>query len=264
VPSHALLGAVSLIKSKFGWAGVAVAVALYFAVGGLGSQGPRSASAPIGGTGVQNDAESAQVGFVSSVLDHTQDAWTTLMPGYRRAKLVLYRGRTSTACGLGKSATGPFYCPADSTAYLDLSFFEQLSRQLGAPGDFAAAYVIAHEIGHHVQNLTGANARVARAPRDQQSGDGGLSVRLELQADCYSGVWASVAQRDGLLEAGDIEEALTAAAAIGDDKLQRDATGTVRPETFSHGTSAQRARWFRVGMQSGDPNACDTFAARRL
>ncbi|MCA9556619.1 MAG: neutral zinc metallopeptidase, partial [Myxococcales bacterium] len=177
-----------------------------------------------------------------------------------RAKLVLFSGKTGTACGLGESATGPFYCPGDQQAYIDLAFFNELSRRLGAPGDFAQAYVLAHEIGHHVQNLTGASARVHKAPQSQQKGANGLSVRLELQADCYAGVWAHSTKAQGLIEAGDLEEALTAAAAIGDDTLQRNATGTVRPETFSHGSSAQRAKWFRRGFDSGDPGACDTFS----
>lgn len=247
----------NLVGSRFGIGGVVVVLAGYYGLqmlgGGLNLGGSSSATAPTRG----NDQEKA---FVSFVLDDVQSTWTGLMPGYRKAKLVLFTGRTNTACGMGESATGPFYCPADQRAYIDLSFFQQLSRQLGAPGDFAQAYVLAHEIGHHVQNLQGTSTKVHRASKSAQKGANGLSVRLELQADCFAGVWAASTRQKGLLEEGDIEEALTAAGAIGDDTLQRNSSGTVRPETFSHGTSAQRARWFRRGLEAGRPDACDTFS----
>ena len=186
-------------------------------------------------------------------------------PGAVRAdrQLVLFTGAVDTACGTGESATGPFYCPGDERVYIDLGFYRALRERLGAPGDFAQAYVIAHEVGHHVQNIMGTSERVQRAGRGQ--GAEGDSVRLELQADCYAGVWAfHAAKRRQLLEQGDIEEALTAAAAIGDDTLQRSSTGRVRPETFSHGSSAQRMRWFNRGYEAGDPATCDTFSARSL
>lgn len=178
---------------------------------------------------------------------------------YENAKLVLFTEGTSTACGYGESATGPFYCPADERVYIDLAFYDELARRYGAKGDFAQAYVIAHEVGHHVQNLLGTNAKVHRAPKSEQLGPRGLSTRLELQADCYAGVWAHSTNQRELLEVGDLEEALGAAQAIGDDALQKMATGRVRPETFSHGSSAQRARWFQTGQRAGTLEACDTF-----
>lgn len=249
-----------VVASKFGLPGVAVLFAGYWLLnnfGGLGAlsgQGGASAPAPTGPDSTRS--------FVGFVLDDVQDTWAEVYPGpgrYQRAKLVLFTDRTNTACGLGAAATGPFYCPADRRAYIDLSFFRTLSKRLGAPGDFAQAYVLAHEVGHHVQNLTGMSARVHRAPKSAQKGANGLSVRLELQADCYAGVWAHHTGRRGLLEAGDLEEALRAASAIGDDTLQRQSSGTVRPETFSHGTSKQRAQWFRRGLETGRPESCDTF-----
>ncbi len=173
--------------------------------------------------------------------------------------LVLYDGGTQTGCGFGEAATGPFYCPVDHKLYLDLSFFRQMQQQLGAPGDFAEAYVIAHEVGHHVQNLTG--------NMEQAGGRGaqGGSVRLELQADCYAGVWANRAEaRNRILETGDVQEALNAASAVGDDKLQQQTRGQVSPDSFTHGTSAQRARWFNRGLQSGRMEDCDTFGAAQL
>jgi predicted metalloprotease len=197
--------------------------------------------------------------FVGYVLDDVQKSWAARIPGYRRAKVVLYADTTSTGCGLGEAAVGPFYCPADERVYLDVTFFEELRNKLGAPGDFARAYVIAHELGHHLQKLDGTSDRVERAGRSQLQGEGSLSVRLELQADCYAGVWAASANKRGLLEPGDLDQAITAAAAVGDDRLQKQATGTVQPEKWTHGSSAERKRWFRAGYDSGDPAACDTF-----
>jgi uncharacterized protein len=206
--------------------------------------------------------------FVSFVLDDTQKTWKELFAqegrDYRNAKLVLFDGATSTACGYGQAATGPFYCPIDERVYIDLSFYDDLARRFGAKGDFAQAYVIAHEIGHHVQNQLGAAAAVHNLKRSQRQGETGPNVRLELQADCYAGVWAHSTQTRGLLDPGDIDEALTAASAIGDDRLQRQSQGTVTPETFTHGTAEQRARWFRTGYQRGDIDACDTFHATML
>jgi predicted metalloprotease len=183
---------------------------------------------------------------------------------YQRTQVSLFRGAVDSGCGAAESATGPFYCPADRKVYLDLSFFDELDEKFGAPGDFAQAYVIAHEFGHHVQNLLGTNARVER---DRRTGADSASVALELQADCYAGVWGHVASQGGRfqagkveLEPGDADEALRAASSIGDDRLQKMTTGRVQPERFTHGTSAQRMQWFQRGMQTGDPARCDTFA----
>ena len=202
--------------------------------------------------------------MVSVVVADTEDVWSEWFAAngaqYEAPRLVLFRGSTRSACGLGQSAMGPFYCPADRNAYIDLSFYQDLETRFGAPGDFAQAYVIAHEVGHHVQSLLGISDEVHR---QQQRVDGAaanrLSVRLELQADCFAGVWANRA-RNVTLEAGDVEEALNAASAIGDDRLQRQSGGTVTLDSFTHGTSEQRRRWFATGMQSGDPERCDTFA----
>jgi predicted metalloprotease len=209
--------------------------------------------------------EERLVDFVDAVAKDTQDTWAQLLGGrYQHTQVVLFRDAIESACGLAQSATGPFYCPTDHKVYLDLGFFNELSRRFGAPGDFAEAYVIAHEFGHHVQNLLGTAARVQQDPRP---GAGSASVALELQADCYAGVWGHEASRSGRfqaghveLEPGDAEEALRAAGAIGDDRLQRMASGRVAPERFTHGTSAQRMEWFRRGLSSGDPRQCDTFA----
>ena len=180
--------------------------------------------------------------------------------GYEAPVLVLFSGATQSACGLGQSAMGPFYCPADRKVYLDLSFFKELDERFGAPGDFAQAYVVAHEIGHHVQTLTGLSAQLQSArQRGGERQTNALSVRQELQADCYAGVWGHYAAQDGLLEPGDAEEGLRAAAAIGDDRLQRQSQGTVVPESFTHGSSAQRVEWLRRGLESGSVDSCNTF-----
>ena len=204
--------------------------------------------------------EERLVSFVGFVLDDAQNTWRKLAGGqYRDAKLVLFRDAVQSACGFAESATGPFYCPADEKVYIDLGFYEELQRRFGAPGDFAQAYVLAHEIGHHVQNLLGTEAEVREARTRRADLANELSVRLELQADCYAGVWAhSTAQRE-LLESGDVEEGLGAAAAVGDDRLQRMGGGRVVPESFTHGTSEQRQEWFRRGLESGRPESCDTF-----
>lgn len=206
--------------------------------------------------------------FVSVVLADTEDVWNGLFAStgsaYREPKLVLYEDLVQSACGRQSAATGPFYCPGDEKVYLDTSFFAELSQRYGAPGDFAIAYVIAHEVGHHVQRLTGVSGQVDRLrSRASEAEANALSVRQELQADCYAGVWAhhAHAQRR-VLEAGDVEEGLRAAAAIGDDRLQKQARGYAVPETFTHGTSAQRVHWFKVGLDSGDVGRCDTFANR--
>ena len=200
--------------------------------------------------------------FMSFVLDDIQATWPRILGNrYRETTLVLFRGATTSACGMGESAMGPFYCPGDQKVYLDLEFFAQLERRFGAPGDFAQAYVIAHEVGHHVQHLLGIEQQV-RALQQRSPGQANqLSVLMELQADCLAGIWGhSTAQRN-VLEPGDVEEGLQAAASIGDDTLQRQASGRVRPESFTHGSAAQRAQWLRRGLETGDVQQCDTFAA---
>ena len=208
-----------------------------------------------------NDKESQ---FVSVVLGDLEDTWGRLLPGagrqYQAPTLVLFNDVVQSACGSASAATGPFYCPGDQKVYLDLSFFRELDQRFGAPGDFAQAYVVAHEVGHHVQNLLGVNAQVAEAQRRASQGQANaLSVRLELQADCFAGVWGHHAAREQLLEEGDVDEGLQAASAIGDDRLQGQSRGRVVPESFTHGTSAQRAEWLRRGLSSGRVEDCDTF-----
>ncbi len=215
-------------------------------------------------------AEDKLARFVSTVLADTEDVWRQQFAQaggtYRDPKLVLFRGAVPTACGQGASAMGPFYCPGDQKVYIDLDFYETMRTRLGAPGDFAQAYVIAHEVGHHVQNLLGISAKVdAMRGKVSEAQRNALSVRLELQADCLAGVWAHHAQAARqVLEAGDVEEALNAATQIGDDTLQRKAQGAVVPESFTHGTGAQRVSWFRRGLESGSLQQCNTFEARKL
>jgi len=205
--------------------------------------------------------------FVSVVLADTEDTWSGIFRKagkvYEEPNLVLYSGAVQSACGMGSAAMGPFYCPSDRKVYIDLAFFDELRRRHGAPGDFAQAYVIAHEVGHHVQNLLGISDRVRAAQRGLGSAEvNALSVKQELQADCFAGVWGYHADRSRqVLEAGDIEEALTAASAIGDDRLQKEGRGYVVPETFTHGTSRQRVEWFKRGIEHGDIASCDTFAS---
>ena len=209
--------------------------------------------------------------FVSAILGETEDVWGEIFKdqggSYEQPRLVLFSGGVQTACGGASSASGPFYCPADRKVYLDTGFFEEMRARLGGGGDFAEAYVIAHEVGHHVQTLTGVSKRVNEARRSGEDvkGDGGLLVRQELQADCFAGVWANRAQqRHQWLEPGDIEEALSTASAIGDDRLQKQAQGEVVPDAFTHGTAEQRVRWFKVGFEGGNAFACDTFNAKTL
>jgi predicted metalloprotease len=201
--------------------------------------------------------------FVSFTVTDVQDMWTKLFQQegiqYQRAKLVLFRDMTSTACGAGQAASGPFYCPSDGMVYLDLSFFDELHRRFGAPGDFAQAYVIAHEFGHHVQNLVGTSDRVHEAMQSDRRNANEYSVRLELQADCYAGIWAASAAQRGLLETGDVEEGLGAASAVGDDRIQEMSGRGVNPDAFTHGSAAQRMEWFQRGMKSGTIRDCDTF-----
>ena len=215
-------------------------------------------------------ADDRMARFVSTVLADTEDVWKEEFAKggstYQEPRLVLFRGATQTACGQGQAAMGPFYCPGDQKVYIDLGFYETLTRQLGAPGDFAQAYVIAHEVGHHVQNLLGISSKMdAMRGRVSKTEYNALSVRLELQADCFAGLWAQKAQTSRqILEKGDVEEAMNAAAKIGDDALQRGSSGAVVPESFTHGTSAQRQRWFDTGFKTGSVKACDTFSARNL
>lgn len=218
----------------------------------------------------QPPANDEQTRFVRTVLADTEDVWGQLFQNagsqYQNPKLVLFRGAVATACGQGQSATGPFYCPGDQKVYIDLDFYDVLRDRLGAPGDFAQAYVIAHEIGHHVQNLMGTSEKMeAMQGRVSQAQYNALSVRLELQADCYAGVWAYHAnQSRQIIEAGDVDEALNAAAQIGDDTLQRNAGRHVSPESFTHGSSQQRVTWFKRGMDSGDIRQCNTFDKNAL
>jgi predicted metalloprotease len=213
-------------------------------------------------------ADDQMAKFVSTVLADTEDVWSQVFSEaggqYRDPTLVLFRGATRTACGQGQAAMGPFYCPADQKVYIDLGFYETLKNRLGAPGEFAQAYVIAHEVGHHVQNLLGITGKMDQMrQRMSQTQYNAMSVKLELQADCFAGVWANRAQKARqILEAGDIEAAMNAAAKIGDDALQRAGGGAVVPESFTHGTSAQRQRWFSTGVKTGNVKACDTFAAQ--
>lgn len=212
-----------------------------------------------------NTKPDTQAAFVSFVLDDVQNTWTKELPRrgvqYERAKLVLFSDRVQSACGAAGAAVGPFYCPADQRVYLDLTFFDELKNRFGAPGDFAQAYVIAHEVGHHVQNVMGTEAKVRKAQKADRSSANDLSVRLELQADCYAGVWGHSTSQRKILEAGDMEEGLAAAASVGDDRLQKKGSGEARTETFTHGSSRQRMSWFKKGFDSGDPAACDTFGS---
>lgn len=240
------------IAAQFGWPGIIVfvvglvCVGLFTGTAGLLGGGNTVATTSPG-------ASEPQVEFVSFVLDDVQAAWTQQFAArgqtYRPTDLVLFTDSHTTGCGYGSAATGPFYCPTDGDVYLDLSFFEELDQRFGAPGDFAQAYVIAHEVGHHVQQQLGLSSSGGE-------GANGASVNFELQADCFAGVWASTAAQRGILDPGDAEEALGAASSIGDDRLQRQATGTVQPDAFTHGTSAQRMQWFQTGFKSGRMDAC--------
>jgi len=249
-----------LLRSKFGMLIIGAGVAAYFmgynplALIGMGG----SSSVP-----VDKMKDEKQAVFIKKVLASTEKIWKKELRGYREPVMVLYRGSTRSGCGHASAQMGPFYCPEDQKVYLDLGFFDDLAKRHNAPGDFAQAYVLAHEVGHHIQNLQGTLSKVQKA---KQSWGGNskkanaLQVRVELQADCYAGVWAYHAHKDfDILEPGDVEEALRAASSIGDDTLQREATGRVRPDGFTHGTSAQRVEWFRRGLRSGNIRECNTF-----
>jgi uncharacterized protein len=238
---------------------------------GVDNQFGPSATAPAAGAqGIpaSQDPDRDLKDFSSYVFTDTLDTWTKIFrrqgSPFERAKLVLYRGGVSTACGDATSAVGPFYCPGDQRVYLDLSFYGDMQQQLGASGDFAWAYVIAHEVGHHVQQQLGTSAEVSRLQRENSDQANALSVRLELQADCYAGVWAHSVYEAGDLEEGDVREAVGASEAVGDDRLQRRASGQINPDSFTHGTSEQRASWFNRGRGSGEAADCDTFTPDRI
>ena len=235
----------------------------------LGGGGGGSPNAPVARqpNPARDQQEQPLVQFVSFVLDDTQKTWQQILPQqagrpYRHAKLVLFRNYTQSGCGGAESATGPFYCPADEKVYIDLGFYDELKQRFGAPGEFAEAYVLAHEIGHHIQKIVGTEARVRQMNQGSRRMDNALSVKVELQADCYAGVWAHSTQQRNLLEQGDIQSALGAAAAVGDDRLQKMSTGHVAPDSFTHGSSAQRTHWFQQGFDSGSIAACNTFASQ--
>ena len=239
----------------------------FFDILGGGSSTPDSSSVGTSGSVTASPAEERLVDMMDAVARDAQSVWSEKLGGrYEQTKVVLFRDSIQSACGYAGAATGPFYCPGDHKVYLDLGFFDELDRRFGAPGDFAQAYVLAHEIGHHVQTLTGTEGQMRQMQRSNPGSANAMSVRLELQADCYAGVWGHEAAKSGRaaaggveLDPGDMEEALRAASAIGDDRLQKLGTGRVMPEKFTHGSSEQRVTWFKRGFDSGDPRACDTF-----
>ncbi|MES9944670.1 MAG: neutral zinc metallopeptidase [Candidatus Thiodiazotropha sp.] len=273
-----LLNLLPAVFKLFGFKGGVVAVlaigAYALMSGNLGSMlgggGQDNLSEYEGGPVKQSAEEKTLVDFVSVVLGDTEETWHQLfkqMGGqYEEPNLVLFRGATKTACGFGQAAMGPFYCPGDHKVYIDLSFYSDLKNRFKAPGDFAQAYVIAHEVGHHVQTLLGISQKVQKAKRSLSEVEGNkLSVRQELQADCFAGIWAYHAKHSRqLLESGDIDEGLNAASAIGDDRLQKQSQGYVSPDSFTHGSSAQRVKWFKTGFKGGDLQQCDTFSAKSL
>jgi predicted metalloprotease len=233
--------------------------------GGEPAAVPGQASGEVGAPVTETASEEESRQLSTWVLNNAQDRWEVLLPQhfnrpYRDARLVFFREVVESGCGVAQSAMGPFYCPLDERAYIDLGFYEELQKRFGAPGDFAQAYVLAHELGHHVQNVLGTSTRVRELQERRPDAANQLSVRLELQADCFAGVWANGIRADNRLDPGDVEEGLAAAAAVGDDRLQRQSGGGVNPESFTHGTSEQRMAWFRRGFDSGDPRNCDSFA----
>ncbi len=241
----------------------------FFALLGNGSSGAPSAvtrqdrAEGSAGTREQDQAEQPLVQFVTFVLNDTQATWAKILPSegvqYRHAKLVLFRNSIDSACGMAQSATGPFYCPEDEKVYIDLDFFDELTRRFNAPGEFAEAYVLAHELGHHVQKLLGIESKARAAQQQNPQAAKAISVRLELQADCFAGVWSHSTEQRHLLDVGDLDRALQAAAAVGDDRLQRMSTGHVNPESFTHGSSAQRTEWFQRGFSGGTVESCNAF-----
>ena len=262
-------------RAGMGLGGAAVLLVLSLVFGhnffaDVGAADPNAAGAPMAGQATGNGApvsetpaEHREVQFVTYVLDDVQNTWAKIFQQdgrqWRDAKLVLFRDATQSGCGVAQSAMGPFYCPLDNRVYIDLGFYDELAKRFGAAGDFAQAYVLAHELGHHVQDLLGTDRQVRQLEQAHPDEVNALSVRLELQADCYAGVWANASQQKQELDPGDIDEALTAAAAVGDDRIQQQETGSVHPESSTHGTAAQRSSWFKRGYQAGRPEACDTF-----
>ena len=260
-----------LLRTKAGRILLVIGVVGYFGAKMLGIDllqlGAPSSTQNAGNQTAQLSAQDQEMGdFVSAILADTEDTWKVIFQKaggqYREPTLVLFSNGVSSACGFAQAAMGPFYCPGDQKLYIDLSFYEDMKTKLGAPGDFAQAYVIAHEVGHHVQTLLGISSKVTEAQKNKSSAEANaLSVKLELQADCFAGIWGHFADVErGKIEAGDIDEALTAASAIGDDKLQQQSRGTVRPETFTHGSSKQRVEWFKRGFEKGSIEDCNTFA----
>ncbi len=257
---------------KIGLGGAAILLVLslltgenFFAMlgpgGGIGPPGGQEAGQPY----QPSPEEEELASFISFVLDDVQGTWQSTFPEkvgqpYRDAKLVLFNGAVRSGCGHAEAAMGPFYCPADQKAYIDLGFYQELQSRFGAPGDFAQAYVLAHEIGHHVQNLLGIAGRVHQERQQYPTEANALSVRMELQADCFAGVWAHSTRRRDILDPGDVEEGMGAAAAVGDDRIQKQAGGDVHPESWTHGSARQRVAWFRQGFETGNPDSCDTFS----
>jgi uncharacterized protein len=252
-----------LLRFRFGWVIIVVVLGFGLVRNFVGGNTPHVAD-----TSVQARGSDEPRHFVAFVLDDVQSTWRQLFAQsgqtYRNAKLVLFSDSTNTGCGFGDAATGPFYCPNDERVYIDLAFYNELAQRFGAKGDFAEAYVIAHEIGHHVQKQLGISERVEQAGKSAQLGPTGLSVRLELQADCFAGIWARSTSQRQILDPGDIDEALGAAAAVGDDHIQKQETGTVHPETWTHGSAAERSSWFKRGLDGGTLAGCDTFAPSSL
>jgi len=260
-------GGIGMAPMGVGGTIVLIVLSLIFGrnfVGGGDDTAP-NASAPgeVAPPASESAVETREAQLVRFVFDTAQVTWSQVLGSegkqWHDAKLVLFRDATQTGCGVGQTAMGPFYCPNDEKIYIDLSFYDELRNRFGAPGDFAEAYVITHELGHHVQHLLGIDAKVRRAQEQNPDQANALSVALELQADCYSGVWAYHTKEEKILEPGDIEQGLNAAAAVGDDRIQKEATGHVNVDRFTHGSSQQRATWFRRGFESGDPAACNTF-----
>ena len=237
-----------------------------FVTGGTTTDSTGAAPAVANGEVASSPSEERLVQFVSFVLDDVQNTWRSILADrhvpYQDAKLVLFRDMTQSGCGTAESTMGPFYCPLDQKVYVDLGFYDELQRRFGAPGDFAQAYVLAHELGHHVQHLLGIDAQARRLQRANPGSENAVSVRLELQADCFAGIWGHTTEQRRLLSEGDIDEGLNAAAAVGDDRLQRAATGRVNTESFTHGSAAQRSAWFKRGFTTGQIEACDTFGDR--
>ena len=252
-----------------GGAVIALILSLVFGVnifdGGGGNPAPQQAApGDVQQPGSKTPEEEKRFQFVNFITDDVQQTWDQLLPKvdgqqYQHATLSVFNDAVNTRCGQAPAQVGPFYCPVDQHVYLDLSFFDELAQRFGAPGDFAQAYVVAHEFGHHVQHLLGIEQRVRQMQESRPGAANQLSVALELQADCFAGVWGNSTAQRKLLEQGDVEEGLAAASAVGDDRIQAQTTGSIHPDTFTHGSSAQRSQWFRRGLESGDPNSCDTF-----